>query len=184
LVICPAILGPQWVEELASKFGIPAIFAKGQELINAMERSVVPVVVTTYQTASSRIANFRPDHFDMLILDEAHKLRNLHGTPNPPQMAHRVRCALETRVFKYVLMLTATPIQNRVWDLYSLIDLLTVAKGHRNPLGTPAEFRARYISDTAGRKLNPYTAEGFRAILRQYVVRTRREEARLKFPDT
>src|SRR4051794_15885108 len=54
-VVCPAILGPQWVEELGSKFGIPAVFAKGQELTNVLERSAVPVVVTTYQTASNRI---------------------------------------------------------------------------------------------------------------------------------
>src|SRR4051794_17887672 len=43
LVICPAILGPQWVEEMGSKFGIPAVFAKGQELTNVIERSAVPV---------------------------------------------------------------------------------------------------------------------------------------------
>jgi superfamily II DNA or RNA helicase len=183
LVICPAIMGHQWAEELDSKFGIPAVFAKGQELTNVLERSAVPVVITTYQTASKRMGEFRSDHFDMLILDEAHKLRNLHGTPNPPQMAQRVRRAMESRIFKYVLMLTATPIQNRVWDLYSLLDLLTVAKGHRNPLGTPNEFRSRYIADNAGRRLNQFTAEEFRAILRQYVVRTRREDARLKFPE-
>src|SRR5687767_11009455 len=70
LVVCPAILGPQWVEELASKFGIPSVFAKGQELTNSIERSVVPVVVTTYDSARNRIANLRSDHFDMLILDE------------------------------------------------------------------------------------------------------------------
>lgn len=183
LVICPAILGPQWVEEMGSKFGIPGVFAKGEELANAIDRSAVPVVVTTYQTASSRIGKIRTDQFDMLILDEAHKLRNLHGTPKPPQMAQRVRKALESRIFKYVMMLTATPIQNRVWDLYSLVDLLTVAKGHRNPLGDPDEFRARYIGDNAGRKLNRFTADEFRSILRQYVVRTRREDALLVFPE-
>ena len=183
LVVGPALLGPQWVEELGSKFAIPAVFAKGQDLSNAIERSVVPVVVTTYHTASNRIAHIKPDQFDMLILDEAHKLRNLHGSDKPPLMAQRMRKALESRVFKYVLMLTATPIQNRLWDLYSLVDLLTVAKGHRNPLGTPDEFRIRYIADRAGRKLNFLTAHQFRSIIREYVVRTRREDTRLQFPE-
>ncbi len=64
----------------------------------------------------------------MLILDEAHKLRNLYGVDSPPQVATRFKKALEERMFKYVLMLTATPIQNRLWDLYSLVDLLTVAR--------------------------------------------------------
>lgn len=182
-VVCPSILGPQWVEEMGSKFGIAGVFATGQELNSVIERSAVPVVVTTYQTASNRIASIKSDQFDMLILDEAHKLRNLHGTQNAPQMALRIRSALEHRLFKYVLMLTATPIQNRVWDLYSLIDLLTVAKGHRNPLGSPNEFRLRYVADAAGRRLDKTHSESFRSILRQYVVRTRREDAKLVFPE-
>ena len=46
----------------------------------------------------------------MLILDEAHKLRNLYGVPNPPQVAKKFQKALEDRRFRFVLMLTATPI--------------------------------------------------------------------------
>ena len=64
----------------------------------------------------------------MLVLDEAHKLRNLYGVDPPPQVAVRIRNALADRRFAYVLMLTATPIQNRLWDLYSLVDLLTSAR--------------------------------------------------------
>jgi len=182
LVVCPAILGPQWVEELASKFGIPALFARGAELANNLQRSPMPVIVTTYHSISARLPTLKADSFDMLIMDEAHKLRNLYGTQKPPQISVRMRRALESRIFKYVTMLTATPIQNRVWDLYSLMDLLTVAKGHANPLGSEAEFRERYVADSAGRQLNPYFAEEFRSILRQYVVRTRRNDAKLKFP--
>ncbi len=66
----------------------------------------------------------------MLVLDEAHKLRNLYGAASPPQVAVTFRKALEERRFRFVLMLTATPIHNRLWDLYSLVDLLTVAREH------------------------------------------------------
>ena len=44
-------------------------------------------------------------------------------------------------------MLTATPIQNRLWDLYSLVDLLTVARGHENPFGSEGMFARRFIAD-------------------------------------
>jgi len=70
----------------------------------------------------------------MLVLDEAHKLRNLYGVNPPPKVAVRFRDALEKRRFRYVLMLTATPIQNRLWDLYSLVDLLTLTKEMATPV--------------------------------------------------
>ena len=54
------------------------------------------------------------NRFQLLILDEAHKLRNLYGVESPPQVAQQFQRALEERRFRYVLMLTATPIQNRL----------------------------------------------------------------------
>lgn len=145
-VVCPKILIPQWVEELDSKFGIPAYGAVGSELRGAHNRSE-PVIVTTYQSATSFLQRKQAGLFDMLILDEAHKVRNLHGTKQPPKMATAIFNALQSRMFKYVLMLTATPIQNRLWDIYSLLDCLAVARGHQNPLGSPAKFESRFIAD-------------------------------------
>src|SRR5262249_93341 len=79
----------------------------------------------------------------ILVLDEAHKLRNLYGVDPPPQVALRFKDALEKRRFRYVLMLTATPIQNRLWDLYSLVD---VARGHQNPFGREGMFAPKFIA--------------------------------------
>lgn len=184
LVICPSILGPQWVEELETKFGIAAKFVTGPGLDSAL-RGSTPVIVTTYQSASPRLEKIVPGTFDMLILDEAHKIRNLYGTQKAPLFATRIRDALDQRLFRYVVMLTATPIQNRLWDLYSLVDCLAVAKGHENPFGTTQEFRARFIQDSAAaaRRLKPSGAVEFRQILNRYLVRTRRVEVRLPFPE-
>ncbi len=182
LVICPKILGPQWVEELSSKFGIQASFALGDQLVDELDRGS-PVVITTYESATGHLADAVTVSFDMLVLDEAHKLRNLYGSPKPPKVATVIRSALERRLFKYVLMLTATPIQNRVWDLYSLIDCLAVTRGHHNPFGPPHAFRMRFIQPGSdGRKLVHARVEEFRRVVRQYVVRTRRGDVRLSFP--
>src|SRR5690606_35900365 len=136
-----------WIEELDSKFGISAYGAVGGELRHANRRTE-SVIVTTYQSATGFLEQLQLGLFDMLILDEAHKVRNLYGSPNPPRMAKAIYKALEARMFKYVVMLTATPIQNRLWDIYSLIDCLAVARGHRNPLGSPDQFATRFIKDS------------------------------------
>jgi SNF2 family DNA or RNA helicase len=106
----------------------------------------------------------------MLVLDEAHKLRNLYGVDPPPQVALRFKKALEDRRFRYVLMLTATPIQNRLWDLYSLVDLLTVARGHQNPFGSEGMFARKFIADKRdmARQLKAEAREEFRSIVYGY----------------
>ncbi|MEY3227388.1 MAG: hypothetical protein RLZZ536_2007, partial [Planctomycetota bacterium] len=134
-------------------------------------------------TLRTHVEHARDAGFEMLILDEAHKLRNLYGTANPPLTATRIRQLLMDRVFKYVLMLTATPMQNRIHDLYSLVDCLAAAKGHENPFGDLTSFNARFAFGERSRGW-AQTRPGieFRSILRQYLVRTRREVARLHFP--
>lgn len=140
LVVAPKLLGPQWKEELETKFNIPGVVAPGGQLIDAKPDGDIGAVITTYHAARSHIEKLPEDRFQMLILDEAHKLRNLYGVPEPPQVALRFRKVLEEHMFRYVLMLTATPIQNRLWDLYSLVELLSVARGHDNPFGREGMF--------------------------------------------
>jgi len=164
LIVCPKLLGPQWQSELQTKFNISAEIARGRELITA-EPAEVGAVITTYASARLHLEKIPEDRFQMLVLDEAHKLRNLYGVDPPPQVALRFRKALEERRFRYVLMLTATPIQNRLWDLYSLVDLLTVARGHQNPFGSEGMFARKFIADKreTARQLKAEAREEFRS---------------------
>jgi superfamily II DNA or RNA helicase len=184
LIVCPKLLGPQWQEELATKFGIESQIAIGKELKKA-EPNETGAVITTYQSARLYLDDIPADRFQMLILDEAHKLRNLYGVDKPPQVATKFRGALEDRRFRFVLMLTATPIHNRLWDIYSLVDLLTVARGHKNPFGTEGMFARRFIADDreSARHLKPEAREEFRSIVYGYMSRVRRADAKLSFPD-
>jgi superfamily II DNA or RNA helicase len=182
LVVCPKLLRPQWCDVLQSKFDIPAQVAVGQDLIDAKGPGAV---VTTYASARLHLEKIPEERFEMLVLDEAHKLRNLYGVDPPPQVAVRFRGMLERRRFRYVLMLTATPIHNRLWDLYSLVDLLTVARGHENPFGSEGMFARKFIADTReqARRLKPEAREEFRSIVYGYMSRMRRGDAKLVFPD-
>lgn len=184
LIVCPKLLLPQWQEELDKKFDIPAEIAIGKNLLSAEPRAT-GAVITTYNSARLYLERIPKDRFQMLILDEAHKLRNLYGTEKPPQVAQCFQQALQERRFKFVLMLTATPIQNRLWDLYSLVDLLATARGHENPLGTQGMFIRNYIGDKKdqARHLKHEKRDDFRHIIYSYMSRMRRGDAKLYFPD-
>ncbi len=185
LIVAPKLLGPQWKEELESKFDIPACIATGKELLHSELEGDIGAVVTTYNSARMYLERLPQDRFQMLVLDEAHKLRNLHGTPSPPKVALAFQQALLDRRFKFVLMLTATPIQNRLWDLYSLVDLLTASRGHKNPFGTSGEFARNFIADkpNQARQLKLEMRDQFRSIIYSYMSRVRRADAKLHFPD-
>lgn len=184
LVVCPKLLRPQWQEELKEKFNLDSEIATGRELIDADPKDT-GAVITTYQSARMYLDSIPQDRFQMLVLDEAHKLRNLYGVDTPPQVAITFRKALEERRFRFVLMLTATPIHNRLWDLYSLVDLLTVARGHKNPFGSEGMFARKFIADNReqARQLKPEAREEFRSIVYGYMSRVRRGDAKLYFPD-
>jgi len=185
LVLAPRILLGQWKEELASKFKIDGEYGTGPQL-DLLLRTSCPVVITTWESARDRFDRIRQSFFDFLILDEAHKIRNLVGpSKTTPKIASVIHDSLERRDFKYVLMLSATPIQNSLWDLYSVIKCLTVAKGHENPLGSPEYFKKYYLQDgqSKGTRIQRRRIQAFRHTLAQYIVRTTRSEARLPFPE-
>lgn len=184
LIVCPKLLGPQWREELSSKFDLPSEIATGSDLVDA-DPGEEGAIITTYQSARVHLGSIPEDRYDMLILDEAHKLRNLYGVPDPPQVAKTFRKALEARRFRFVLMLTATPIHNRLWDIYSLVDLLTVARGHKNPFGSEGAFARKFIEDNReqARHLKPESRDEFRSIVYSYMSRVRRGDAKLHFPE-
>jgi SNF2 family DNA or RNA helicase len=184
LIVCPKILGPQWQDEPLTKFNISSQIAVGRDLKDA-DPAETGAVITTYNSARLHLDSIPQDRYQMLVLDEAHKLRNLYGVDPRPQVAIRFRQALEERRSSFVLMLTATPIQNRLWDLYSLIDLLTVARGHDNPFGSEGMFVRKFIADNRpqARKLKPEARAEFRSIIYSYMSRVRRGDAKLYFPD-
>lgn len=184
LIVCPKLLGPQWQEELLTKFNIPSEIAIGRRLVKA-DIEETGAIITTYASARLHLDSIPQDRFQMLVLDEAHKLRNLYGVDKPPQVAKRFRKALEERRFRFVLMLTATPIHNRLWDLYSLVDLLTVARGHQNPFGSEGMFARKFIADNReqARQLKPEARDEFRSIVYGYMSRVRRGDAKLYFPE-
>src|SRR5699024_10437774 len=112
LTLVPATLVNQWVQELTEKFLIPVtIYHKN------MNWEAADIVVTSLDLAKR--ANHRAEiekiPYDLLIVDEAHKLRN------PKTINYQFVQSIQK---KYCLLLTATPIQNRLTDMYHLITIV------------------------------------------------------------
>ena len=162
LVVTPAGIVGQWCDELERKFGLPTEIARpGRDL--GTDRSV-----TVASLASARRAPMLPEltehEWDLVIFDEAHRLRN------PRSASGKLAREIRTR---YLLMLTATPVENRLADLYQLVSL--VAPGL---LGTPAQFRSRHGgSDAAARHVDE-----LRTKTREVMVRHRRSEVAVLLP--
>ena len=184
LVICPKSLvdTQQWQGELENKFNLP-VFDFAHAL--GAGRGDRGVTVISYETARNRIDEVMDGGFQMVLIDEAHRLRRLHSSANnPPKFATAIRNALESRSFKYVLLMTATPIQNCLWDLYSLIDFLVGARGHPHPLGSRDDFKEKFLgaNKTLAIELKPRARGAFHAVVRDYIARTGRKDANLAFP--
>ncbi|MCC6349836.1 MAG: DEAD/DEAH box helicase family protein [Candidatus Eisenbacteria bacterium] len=176
LIVCPKGLAEQWKEELESKFRIQARAAFGTEFTDL---KTYPYWITSYDTARSKMAKIRARGFDMLVLDEAHQLKNLYPS-NPPQRAVKFRELMHNEGARFVIMLTATPIQNRLWDIYSQLDILKAPLP--NPLGEPDRFRTRFIADPDARRLVKGREAEFRQRVADATVRTRRRDTKLLFP--
>jgi len=163
LVLAPPTLVGQWREELASKF---AIETRGTD--DATPWDGDGVVVASLATARSDRHRdgvvARP--WDLVIVDEAHTLKN-HRTESYALVER-----LKTR---FLLLLTATPVENRVEELYNLVSLLR--PGH---LGGRAEFVRRF-ADGGGRISEAGRAE-LRGLLAEVMVRNTRALSGVALP--
>ncbi|MGH8898668.1 MAG: DEAD/DEAH box helicase, partial [Egibacteraceae bacterium] len=170
LVLVPAGLVEQWQQELERKFALPSVVAKGRAWQPPSESFDQPVVVTSLPAArrSPLRDAVTSSVWDLVIVDEAHRVRR------PQSASGRLVRSLRSR---YLLLLTATPVENRLADLYELVSL--VRPGH---LGTPQQFRARHGRSSASEKLPARDLAGLRTRTREVMVRHRRSEVALMLP--
>lgn len=127
LIIVPANLRKQWHQELQEKFNLQSVLleAKSYNAIrkqgtkNPFQASSGPVICS-YQFAKAKAADIKSMDWDLVVLDEAHRLRNVYKTNNV--IAKTLKEAL-AHVHSKVL-LTATPLQNSLLELYGLVSMI------------------------------------------------------------
>ncbi|MCK4414493.1 MAG: DEAD/DEAH box helicase [Candidatus Eisenbacteria sp.] len=163
LILVPASLLTQWREELSHKFGIPAqIYGRGSKW------GAPDFLIASLDTAKSarNRREIAAAGFDLLIVDEAHRLRN-HLT--------QAWKFIDSLSLKYLLLLTATPVQNDLRELYNLVTLL-----RPGALGTFRVFRQRFV--VRGDRRLPKNTPELSRLLADVMIRTTRSSTSIRFP--
>jgi hypothetical protein len=164
LVICPASLRKQWALELEEKFNLPAVVLDSKTWREAQRQGLAPlrqkaVVIVSYAYATRIKEEIRSMDWNLVVIDEAHKLRNAYRESN--KIGQAIRWATgDSRK----LLLTATPLQNSILELYGLSTLID-----ENIFGDVNAFRSQFTG--AGGDL-----EGLRNRLASFCKRTLRRD--------
>lgn len=122
LIIVPASLRNQWNIELMEKFYLPSFILESESLAEAKSQIIKGksnIFICSYNFASTHADFLKTRSWDLIVFDEAHKLRNVYKKSNV--IANILRAAFQK--YKKVL-LTATPLQNNLKELYGLISII------------------------------------------------------------
>lgn len=159
LILVPASLVLQWVRELNQKFAIPAV---AQKKPHSWQNAVVVASMDTAKRDPHRDI-LLGNEYDLVIVDEAHKLKNKKTT--------NYQFMLKLRK-KYCLLLTATPVQNDLGELFNLITLLKPGQ-----LGGQSDFTSNFVFE----KRVPKNGEQLKEELSKIMIRNRRGDGELDF---
>ncbi len=170
LVLTPPSLVSQWRGELAEKFGLAAATPDDAAFRSNPSRfwAEEPLIVASIATArlEPHASALAGASWDIVIVDEAHCLKNRTSAN------WKLVNSLNKR---FILMLTATPIENKLVELYNLITVLKPGL-----LSTEAEFRKQFV--VPGRPKSPLSPERLRSLVGEVMVRNTRAAADVHLP--
>jgi len=185
LVVCPAALRKQWQLELEEKFNLPSVILDAHSYkdikkaghSNPFEAS--KIVISSYHYISKMATEVRKIAWDLVVIDEAHKLRNSHQSSN--KIGQNIRWALED---KRKILLTATPLQNSLTELYGLSTLID-----DQMFGDLPTFRSLYANtdgdlDDLRRRLSGFCRRALRKEVMEFVRYTQRRLITIPFVPT
>jgi ERCC4-related helicase len=179
LIIVPANLRKQWHQELQEKFGIDAIILDGDSYKKAKKEGYKNpfdieegVVICSYQFAKAKADDIQMiPHWDLAVIDEAHRLRNVYKKGN--KIAKAIADALRNT---YKVMLTATPLQNSLLELYGMVSIID-----EKIFGDLDSFRIKYgrVNDANSfgelrKRIKPVCKRTLRNDVKAYVKYTKR----------
>jgi superfamily II DNA or RNA helicase len=169
LILTPASLVGQWRDEMATKFGIDCATSHDPLLRSdpaafwAQPRVIASIAAARRKDQAEMLAGLT---YDVIVVDEAHHLRDQSSASY--QLVNRLQK-------RFLLLLSATPVQNSLLELYNLLTLL-----QPGIFKTQKEFRSVYM--VPGKPREPANRERLRDLMRGVMVRNTRALAALRMP--
>lgn len=178
LIITPSNLRKQWHQELSEKFFLPCTILESRSYNEAIKSGRFrpfdvkdTVVICSYQFARNKAADVHAMSWDLVVIDEAHRLRNVYKPANV--IANTLKQALAQ---KQKLLLTATPLQNSLLELFGLVSFID-----EHTFGDLKSFREQFANLAQDRvfhvlkeRLKPLCHRTLRRQVTAYVPYTRR----------
>jgi hypothetical protein len=186
IIVAPASLRTQWQAELEEKFNLPSIVIDAKIARDLNKQGQVnpfdhrdQIVITSYHYANKMRGLLRAIGWDLVVIDEAHKLRNVYQPSN--RIGSGLKWAFEDR--KKVL-LTATPLQNKLDELYGLASLID-----DRIFGDIRSFRTQYTTAKADledlrQRLASFCHRTLRRQVLEYIRYTERRAITVPFTPT
>lgn len=147
LIITPANLRKQWSQELQDKFFLPSFILEAKSFNDYIKKGNLnpfdhhEIIICSYQFARAKEAYIKLINWDLAVIDEAHRLRNVYKPNN--KIARSIKSSLEEAP---KILLTATPLQNSLLELYGLVSIID-----DYAFGDLKSFKAQYsrVTNTA-----------------------------------
>lgn len=167
LVLTPSSLVSQWKEEMSSKFGIDFITtdnSKAMKDINNFWKQRLIIASINMAKSSKNLPIVSEQFFDLVVVDEAHHLRNRNT------LSWKLVNQIKKR---FIFLLTATPVQNNLIELFNLITLLKPGQFKTEKL-----FKQEYVQK--GNLKAPSNKDKLRDLLRDVMIRNTRSAIDIK----
>ena len=168
LIICPSSLRQQWRQELQDKFFLNSVILEGKNYKQFTKDSPSSspfnspdIIICSYQFASNKEKDVSFIKWDLVVIDEAHRLRNVYKANN--KTANILKKAL---INAPKLLLTATPLQNSLLELYGLVSFID-----ERAFGDQKSFKDQFIN-----RGNDLTLQDLRKRLQRFSYRTLRRD--------
>jgi len=178
LIITPANLRKQWNQEISDKFFLPSFILETKSFNDEIKKGnfnpfqqTDKIILCSYQFARSKEAYLSRVSWDLVVIDEAHRLRNVYKPSN--RIARSIK---ESLITSPKILLTATPLQNSLLELYGLVSIID-----EYTFGDLKSFKSQYTRiseeknfDELKKRLEPVCKRTLRRQVKEYINYTKR----------